>query len=262
MKLNDFLSKLELALNEPSYYVSGGWGKYNTTTKKWGWDCVCLIKSILWGWVADTTKPRGGGAIYGSNGVPDIGTEQMINVCKNVSTDFSSIQVGEMVWLKGHVGIFIGNGEVIEATAGWDTWKVIKSQIDEKGNRTYNGKGGSQKWQKHGFLPYIDYSNNKPENVTPAKPTQWAKGNYRLLYDKCIRTNHNLGNNIVKVKICTSSTKKVLTSTNPNANAKIKAGTDVIISGIYNEKGRIWGAFGNCWIVLCNIDGTPQAIKL
>ena len=266
MKLKDFLAKLELAYKEPNYYLTGGWGKWNGT--KWGWDCVCLIKGILWGWNNDKNQPRGGGAKYGSNGVPDLGTETLIKYCNNVSTDFSKLEVGEMVWMQGHVGICTKAptatqlGEITEATAGWDTWKVIKSQIDVKGNRTYKGKGGSQPWKKHGFLPYVDYTNKEKEKAKPSQETEWTKGTYRLTVAKCIRKKHNLGNNIVKVKECGASTKKVLTSTNPNADAKIKAGTDVIISGIYNENGRIWGAFGNCWIVICNIDGTPQAIKL
>lgn len=102
--------------------------------------------------------------------------------------------------------------------------------------------------------------NEQPTELV--EPIEWTKGTYRLTVAKAIRRNHNLGNNIIKVKECTASTKKVLTSTNPNADAKIKVGTDVIISSVYNENGRIWGAFGNCWIVICNIDGTPQAIKL
>ena len=159
MLVKEFIDKLELALREPSKYQSGGWGKYDGTY--WNWDCICLIKGILWGWNADKTKPRGGGAIYASNGVPDIGENTMINQCKNVSTDFTNIKKGEMVWLDGHAGVYVGDGNVIEATAGWNTLKVIKSQIGKNGERTYNGKGGSRNWQKHGFLPYVDYTEDE-----------------------------------------------------------------------------------------------------
>lgn len=159
MKVNDFIDKLELALNEPSKYQSGGWGKWDG--KYWNWDCICLIKGILWGWKNDKTKPRGGGAVYASNGVPDIGENSMINKCNNVSSDFANIQRGEMVWMNGHAGVYVGDGNVIEATAGWGTLKVIKSQIGKNGERTYNGKGGSANWEKHGFLPYVDYTENE-----------------------------------------------------------------------------------------------------
>lgn len=167
MKVNEFIDKLELALKEPSKYQSGGWGKWDG--KYWNWDCICLIKGILWGWKNDKNKPRGGGAVYGSNGVPDIGENSMINKCNNVSTDFSKIEVGEMLWLNGHAGVYVGNGEVIEATVGWNTNKVIKSQIDNNGTRTYNGKGGSPKWEKHGFLPYVDYSKEEEVVEEPTK---------------------------------------------------------------------------------------------
>ena len=168
MKVNEFINKLELALKEPSKYQSGGWGKWDG--KYWNWDCICLIKGILWGWEADKNKPRGGGAIYASNSVPDIGENTMINQCKNVSTDFTNIKKGEMLWMNGHAGVYVGDGNVIEATAGWDTWKVIKSQIGKNGERTYNGKGGSRNWEKHGFLPYVDYTEN--EIVDPAEPKE------------------------------------------------------------------------------------------
>lgn len=164
MKLNDFIEKLNLAYTLPSRYESSGWGKWNGYT--WGWDCVCLIKGILWGWKADESHPRGGGAVYASNGVPDIGTETMINVCNNVSSDFSLIHIGEIVWMPGHVGVYVGDGNVIEATAGWNTWKVIKTQIDDNGHRTYNGQGGSTPWQKHGFLPYVNYEEDiEPDDI-------------------------------------------------------------------------------------------------
>ena len=168
MRVKEFIDKLELALREPSKYQSGGWGKYDGTY--WNWDCICLIKGILWGWTADKTKPRGGGAVYASNGVPDIGENTMINQCKNVSTDFTNIKKGEMVWLDGHAGVYVGDGNVIEATAGWNTFKVIKSQIGKNGERTYNGKGGSANWQKHGFLPYVDYTEDKI--VEPVEPKE------------------------------------------------------------------------------------------
>lgn len=177
MLVKEFIDKLELALREPSKYQSGGWGKYDG--KYWNWDCICLIKGILWGWTADKTKPRGGGAVYASNGVPDIGENTMINQCKNVSTDFTNIKKGEMVWLDGHAGVYVGDGNVIEATAGWNTFKVIKSQIGPNGERTYNGKTGSANWKKHGFLPYVDYTEDEivePKEDAPIEEPKFKVG--------------------------------------------------------------------------------------
>ena len=45
-----------------------------------GFDCVCLIKSILWGWQGDPKKSYGG-AVYKSGGVPDVNADGMIALC-------------------------------------------------------------------------------------------------------------------------------------------------------------------------------------
>ncbi len=47
------------------------------TADTFGFDCVCLIKGILWGWSGDTSKTYGG-ASYASNGVADVSADGMI----------------------------------------------------------------------------------------------------------------------------------------------------------------------------------------
>ncbi len=89
------------------------------TEDTFGFDCVCLIKGLLWGWNGNKNAAYGG-AKYCANGVPDIGTEQMIAVCDDVSTDFSSLSVGEAVWMPGHIGVYIGDGLAVECTPKWD----------------------------------------------------------------------------------------------------------------------------------------------
>ena len=127
-----------------------------------GFDCVCLIKGLLWGWEGDTGHIYGG-ADYGSNGVPDIGTEQIIGVCHDVSTDFSEIAVGELLWVKGHVGIYIGNGLAVECTPAWKNCVQITSVHNIGHKAGYDGRF----WLKHGKLPYIAYTAGEPQ---PSKP--------------------------------------------------------------------------------------------
>lgn len=145
-----------------SRYINNHCSEYNgQTTRKnkimnadkntFGFDCVCLIKSVLWGWNGDVSKTYGG-ATYASNGVPDIGADSIINVCSNVSTDFKNVEVGELVWKTGHVGIYIGEGLVIECTPIWDDGVQITACNSQKPN--YH----SRYWTKHGKLPYIDYA--------------------------------------------------------------------------------------------------------
>lgn len=117
-----------------------------------GFDCVCLIKGVLWGWNGNKNKTYGG-ASYKSNGVPDIGTEGLIGVCKNVSTDFSNIEIGECLWMQGHVGIYIGDGLAVECSPAWAN-KVQITAVKNIGTKSgYNAR----KWTKHGKMPYIEY---------------------------------------------------------------------------------------------------------
>lgn len=156
MKLTEFIKKLKHIASLPTTYYSvagGDWAKWNGS--KWNFDCVILIKAILWGW-CENKKHSHGGAIYNSNGVKDDNADGIIKRCSNVSSDFSKIEVGELLWMNGHVGVYIGNNDVIECTAAWER-KVLYSKIDSKGRRTRNGVQVGY-WLKHGKLPYIDYS--------------------------------------------------------------------------------------------------------
>lgn len=131
-----------------------------------GFDCVCLIKGVLWGWKGDKNAIYGG-ASYACNGVPDIGADTMITVCKNVSTDFSKIEIGEAVWMEGHIGIYVGDGLAVECTPRWDN----KVQITAC-NRNVAGYN-RRNWTKHGKLPYVTYTQQTApsEPATPPAPS-------------------------------------------------------------------------------------------
>lgn len=137
-----------------------------------GFDCVCLIKGVLWGWYGDNTKTYGG-ATYTSNGVPDIGADSIINVCSNVSMNFNNIEVGELVWMKGHVGIYIGNGLAVECSPSWaNKVQITACNCSVKG---YNRRN----WTKHGKLPYITYVAEtpapKPVANASSRIMEWQK---------------------------------------------------------------------------------------
>jgi hypothetical protein len=136
-----------------------------------GFDCVCLIKGVLWGWKGDKNAIYGG-ASYACNGVPDIGADTMITVCKNVSTDFSKIEIGEAVWMEGHIGVYVGDGLAVECTPRWDN----KVQITAC-NRSVSGYN-RRNWTKHGRLPYVTYvqQTQPTEPSTPATPSSFKKG--------------------------------------------------------------------------------------
>ena len=111
------------------------------------------IKGILWGWRGDKSAVYGG-AKYCSNGVPDIGTEEIIKVCSGVSEDFSKVDVGELLWMTGHVGVYIGEGLAVEASPKWKNGVQITSVLNMGSKKGYNGRT----WVKHGKLPYVEYA--------------------------------------------------------------------------------------------------------
>lgn len=177
MKASELAEKcVDIAKNYKTLYVMGGFGAplndankaryieyytYNAQTDRaaminaadsetFAFDCVCMIKGILWGWSGRSDRVYGG-ATYASNGVPDIDTEEMIGVCSDVSTDFSDIEVGELVWKTGHVGIYVGNGLAVECTPVWSNGVQITAC-----NRTVSGYN-TRYWTKHGKLPYVSY---------------------------------------------------------------------------------------------------------
>ena len=129
----------------------------NASAYTFGFDCVCFIKGLLWGWEGNTSHQYGG-ATYQSNGVPDINANSMIKACKDVSTDFSKIQPGEAVWIEGHIGIYIGDGLAVESTPIWKDGVQITAVHNIGTKSGYNGRT----WTKHGKLPYITYEAEKP----------------------------------------------------------------------------------------------------
>lgn len=171
-----FANELKYISNQKTLYVMGCFGapmssankirytnnhEYNrkitrttmiktSSTDTFGFDCVGLIKGVLWGWNGDTEKIYGG-AEYASNGVPDINADAMIAKCKDISTDFSSVDIGEAVWIPGHIGVYIGDGKVVECSPQWRNGVQITSK---------------RQWAKHGKLPYIKYTSKGESTVS------------------------------------------------------------------------------------------------
>ncbi len=119
-------------------------------------DCIGLLKGILWGWSGDMTRTYGG-AGYACNGVPDYDAKKMIDCCREVSTDFAAIVPAEAVWMDGHIGVYVGEGKVVEATPKW-LGGVQRSTCSNVSAKLIPGTAGTRRWTKHGKLPWVDYS--------------------------------------------------------------------------------------------------------
>ena len=135
-----------------------GWLRYAYAIRDEGFlfDCIGLIKGILWGWCGDLSRTYGG-AGYVCNGVPDYDAKKMIDCCWDVSTDFFTIVPGEAVWMDGHIGIYVGGGMVVEATPKWQGGVQISTCANVCDGLIF-GTAGSRTWTKHGKLPWVDYA--------------------------------------------------------------------------------------------------------
>lgn len=146
-----------------AYYCTNTWYNQQSDRQKliraasadtFGFDCVCFIKGLLWGW-SGNKKHQYGGAVYRSNNVPDINADMMFEKCKDRSMDFSSpgkIAVGEALWMKGHIGVYVGDGLAVECTPAWKNCVQITAVNSTKAG--YNARF----WTAHGKLPYITYT--------------------------------------------------------------------------------------------------------
>lgn len=101
-------------------------------------DCIGLIKGYSW---YDVESQK---TILISNGMPDIGADTMYeNATEKGTIDTIPEIPGLTVWKSGHIGVYIGNGQVVEAYG--TTTGVIRSQLAD---------GGWTHWLK---IPYITY---------------------------------------------------------------------------------------------------------
>ena len=101
-------------------------------------DCVGFIKG--YGWLnAETQEIE-----YGTNGMPDIGADAMYaNATEKGTIDTLPEIPGLAVWHEGHIGIYVGNGEVIEAMG--TRYGVVRTRLSER------------HWTHWLKIPYINY---------------------------------------------------------------------------------------------------------
>ena len=191
----------------PSWYTAAKQKTFRSLIGKnyFGFDCVCLIKGILWGWDGDKNATYGG-AKYASNGVPDIGADTMITRCSNVSTTgWSDMEPGEAVWCSGHIGVYIGDGLAVECTPKWKNCVQIPA-VGNLGSKTgYN----SRKWTKHGKLPWIEYD-VESTSTKPSTPSTSTSLDFKVGDEvKFTGTTHYTNANAASGVICKPGIAKV-----------------------------------------------------
>lgn len=230
---------IQRALNQYSKnqkYAAGA-RRYSGQPKAFYFDCVGLIKAILWGWTGDSSKTYGG-AKYASNGVPDISADQMITKCSGVSTNFANIEPGEALWTTGHIGIYIGDGLAVECTPSWKNGVQITAVSNIGGKAGYNAR----KWKKHGKLPYITYpaaAKPEPAKPEPAKPSTTVKPALKPVVDPA----KEFSTHYAKTYTVTASALNMRRgpSTTKQVHKVLPKGSKVTNYGYYTKNGAtVW----------------------
>lgn len=228
---------LDIARNYKTSYIWGGFGSpiteesltraakaYAKNTER-GWitaarrfkgdprafyfDCVGLIKAILWGWSGDPSKTYGGvkyptSAAVQAGACPDTNANGMIKLCSEVSSNFSGIVPGAAVWMDGHIGIYVGGGLAVECTPSWSNGV----QITAVGNIGKKSGYNTRTWTKWGKLPFVIYE----------EAIDMSKGELRALIREVVREVLDEENPVYK------DVKDVPSYWRPAAEAMLAAG--------------------------------------
>ena len=90
-------------------------------------DCVGLIKGYMW-----TDGPDDGNPVVGKNGFPGVTSDKLLSISKVKGAMANMPEVaGLAVFKEGHVGVYIGNGWVIEAMG--HAYGVVKTKLESGG---------------------------------------------------------------------------------------------------------------------------------
>lgn len=153
MKVTAVISILKQITKNPT--------RYDNKTDRWaGWvngawlfDCCRLLKAVFWGFCFNKSKKHGG-AIY-KCGYPDYTCKEMIDHCYDRGPIHGATLVpGELLYMPNHVGLYIGDGRVIECSPKLRGVKETPITF--------------QPWTEHGKLTILKYPSVNPR---PAKPS-------------------------------------------------------------------------------------------
>lgn len=144
--LNEFISTLQLAIDNPNIYATGAFGaptgyknntdRYSTNTYNKGYkdiakailrapdgvfmfDCIGLIRAGVWHFAADKNA-RYGGSIYEDNDFPACAIRRVNEYCHDWDADNLRYPVKGELLRNGdmnHVGVFWGHGQILECTS-------------------------------------------------------------------------------------------------------------------------------------------------
>lgn len=183
MLVRDFLLYARKAESRNNVYVLGGFGvvlkgkqldrytsnyEYNRDHAEkirkaaenqpcFGFDCVGLIKGLLWGWNGNGAATYGG-AKYNSNDVPDAGADSFFkHYCHNMGKPTDWMTRGCILHKEGHVAIYLGEGIALESTRNGNG-KIRRCNVKGVGNDPELPTVAFEDW---GLCNFIDYGVSK-----------------------------------------------------------------------------------------------------
>lgn len=131
----------------PSHYTSDRMAKYKSQIGQRVHDCVGLIKGYLWSENATATPKY--------NASQDVSANGMLSRCKEKGKISTIPEIpGVLVFMPGHVGVYIGNGKVIEARGF--AFGVVETRLSARA------------WTSWGKCPWIVYPTATTSTIKPS----------------------------------------------------------------------------------------------
>ena len=136
---------INIANNVPTFYQQNAPGVFTNEGGAIGLDCSDFVASVYWGW--DGTGSPYDAPNYGNTGLAVDYTESLLAMFTTFSDDFTNIPIGAVMYKPGHVGVYVGEGQVAESLTSPNGVSVvgINSHIDGP-------------WTGWGLMPEVEYS--------------------------------------------------------------------------------------------------------
>lgn len=176
-------------LDKPGYY---------------GADCSNMYKGVFWG--LDTSKvneidkytPNGAGVKRNSNGLSDLSADALFNICTDISTNMKNIIPGEMIGMKGHIGMYYGKINGVDY--------VIDVTISQGGLAL--NKMSNQRWTKHGKCPFVG---KYIDNVIAESESKFDRDTFIKFFNKTIGIKYgDRGENVRQLQLALNYTNERL----------------------------------------------------
>lgn len=213
----------------PTHYTVTRMAKYHqaVTDKRVCTDCMGLIKGFFWtgGGRGVAEYLRGGPVFvnkYQSNGMADRSANMTLSWCKQQGCDHGVIgtlpeRPGVLLFMPGHVGVYIGGGYAVEARGF--AYGVVKTAVAGRG------------WKEWAALPadLIDYGEAKPEPepVKPQTPAQPERIEAARSFDRSLARAYIVTASALNLRAGPGTDRKIL--------AVLKKGDRATCYGYYTQ---------------------------